>query len=323
MAHEIMENDNMFSVDTIPWHGLGTILDKPPSVIEAIQAANLDWEVDLLPLLARTAPKDSPMTRLIELPERAVRRTDTGEIFSIVGPTWTPLQNREAFGVFEPLVESEDLLLETAGSLKNGRRVWVLARINADSADIGPGDEVKPYVLLSNAHDGTMAARLGFTPIRVVCNNTLSYVESSERSQLVRVIHTPKVYENIKALRDMMDLTKAAFAASVEQYRWLASRDIVQGDLERYVKIVLNPKDAEAGVAALTRTEGKVIELFESGRGHNLPKAKSWWGAYNSVTEFLSWVRGNSAENRINSLWFADGYRINERALETALKMAA
>lgn len=120
-----------------------------------------------------------------------------------------------------------------------------------------------------------------------------------------------------------MDLTKAAFVVSVEQYRWLASRDIVQSDLVRYVKTVLSPADTEEGVASLTPTEKKVIELFESGRGHSLPKSQTWWGAYNAVTEFLSWIKGRSAEGRMNSLWFADGYRVNERALETALKMAA
>lgn len=130
MAHEILENDQMFSVGITPWHGLGNVLDNPPSIEEALQKANLNWTVSTLPLFCelpvppvsvgrftRKAP------RMYEVTHRAVHRDDTHEILGVVGPNWTPLQNIDAFGVFTPLVEDKSLLLESAGSLKNGRRV--------------------------------------------------------------------------------------------------------------------------------------------------------------------------------------------------------
>ena len=331
MGHEIMENDNMFSVGQTPWHGLGIILDSPPTIEEGIATAKLDWEVAPIPLYAKV--KIGEHFKGIDVQHRAILRQDTGEILGVVGPNWTPLQNREAFGIFAPLVEDKSILLETAGSLKNGRRVWILARINADGADIAPGDQVKPYVLLSNAHDGTMAVRLGFTPIRVVCNNTLSIAESADSSRLVRVIHSLQLHSNLAALRNMLDLSKTIFTTTIEQYRWLAGRDIIQADLEKYVKIVLSPDfekelaDAQAkneGVEIiLSPTQNKVIQLFQNGIGSNLSKARSWWGAYNAVNEWLMYHRGQSADNRLNSAWFADGYNVNQRALSTALKMAA
>lgn len=332
MAHEIMENDGLFSVGETPWHGLGEVLDSPPTVEEGISKAKLDWTVTLMPCFARV-PMGENQWRGIEIPHQAVRRDDTGDILGVVGQAYQPLQNRDAFGLFAPLVEDKSLLLETAGSLKNGRRVWVLARINTDGAEIVKGDEVKPYVMLSNSHDGTMAVRFGFTPVRVVCNNTLSAAVSSDQSQLMRIIHSGQLYGNLEALRGLLNLTTASFQATVEQYRWLAGREINQADLDRYVRIVLRPEmeqelkaaqEKEEGIELpQTPTIGKIVRLFESGRGAGLPAAKTWWGAYNAVNEWLMYERGHSDDNRLNSAWFADGYEINQRALNTAIRLAA
>jgi len=331
MAHEIMENDGMFSVIETPWHGLGKILDSPPTIAEGLIAAGLNWTVTPRPLYARVPVGD--YLRATPVDYQAIQRDDTGEILGVVGPSYIPLQNSEAFDVFGPLVEDGSITLETAGSLKNGRRVWVLAKIAADSADIGKGDEIKPFVLLSTSHDGTMAARLGFTPIRVVCNNTLSYAETEGVSKLVRVFHRGDITGALTALRATLDLTKATFTASIEKYRYLASKEISVADLERYVKITFMPefeeelKNAqeigEAKEFLLTPTQRKVVDLFENGRGSNLPKARTWWGAYNSINEWLNYMKGRDQDNRLNGLWFGDGYNFNKAALDNAIRMAA
>lgn len=320
MAHEIYEHDNMFSVGETPWHKLGVVLDNPPTIEEAIKTANLDWEVRLLPLYAQVEEGHS-----LKVSNKAVFRNDTREILGIVGSSYTPLQNKDAFTIFEPLIDDKSLLLETAGSLKNGRRVWILGRINSDGAEIAKGDEVRPYVLLSNSHDGMTAVRFGFTPIRVVCNNTLSAAEDNNFSKLIRLWHTSNLQSNLDGLRNILDLAKGSFISSVEQYRYLASREINQGDLEKYVKIVFVPnfEVGEATEMILTRTEKKVIELFETGRGANLPKAHTWWGAYNALNEFLMYERGRTVDNRLESVWFADSYVMNRRGLDTALRLAA
>jgi len=338
MAHEIQENDSMFSVGETPWHGLGVVLDSPPTILEGLEKANLNWTVRLLPLFCQIPVQGSGRRtagEYYEVTNRAVLREDTNEILGIVGANYTILQNTEAFKIFEPLVESKDLLLETAGSLKNGRRVWILGRINAEGAEIGKGDEVRPYVLLSNSHDGTMAVRFGFTPVRVVCNNTLSIAEEGKTSKLIKIIHTQGVHESLDALRNMLDIAKESFTTTIEQYKWLASRDINERDLAQYVKVVFQPDFEQIGVNVqgqvfdeggeiiFTPSEKKVIELFESGIGSGMPKAKTWWGAYNSVNEFLMYHRGRDVSNRLNSVWFADGYKWNQTALNVAIKMAA
>ena len=125
--------------------------------------AGLDWQVETEPLFRGNGQ---------EVKAQASVRTSDNRVLGVVGPRWTPLQNKDAFKVFEPLVDSGDMTLHTAGSLRNGERVWVLCQLNLDNSEIVKGDEIAKFALLSNGHDGKLAVHLGFTPIRVVCANT-------------------------------------------------------------------------------------------------------------------------------------------------------
>ncbi len=322
MSAEIQEHDMMFSTMETPWHGLGVVLDSPPSIQEGLKESKLDWDVKKLSLYAKTDKE-------IEVPAQAIMREDTQEILGVVGMSYEPLQNTEAFDIFDPLVSSGDLLLETAGSLKNGRRVWVLGRINTDGKDVGKDDPVNPYVLLSNSHDGTTAVRFGFTPVRVVCNNTLTAAERASSSNLIRLIHRKGIKENLEELRNMLALSKRSFEASIDAYRWLASRQINQKDLEKYVKIIFSDKPEETYKnftqddkdRKLTRSENKVIEFFEQGKGSIA--GTNWWRGYNAFNEYLLWSRGIKIDNRIDSAWFGDGKRWDSLALDYAMRMAA
>jgi phage/plasmid-like protein (TIGR03299 family) len=317
MPHEI---ENMFSVRETPWHGLGATVQEAPTAASAIRLAGLDWSVRTEPLAI--AGDGRPVQA------RAVVRDSDGSILGHhVGASWTPLQNRDAFSWFDPFIQSGDCAFETAGSLQGGRRVWVLARINRDAAEIGPGDEVRQYLLLSNSHDASLAVRVGFTPIRVVCANTLAVAHSHSASALLRVRHTRGVVDVLTRTREIIDAVAGEFAATAEQYRYLASRGVNRADLRKYVRRVLGLTETEGKGQLCKRsadTEAAVLERFDSGYGANLPSARStWWGGYNALTEYLSYARGRSADNRLNSLWFGDAARINRDALAAALQMAA
>lgn len=316
MAHMV---ETMAYVGETPWHGLGQKLDRAPSIEEGLRAAGLDWGVRTEPVYledGRTAPAQA-----------TVRETD-GRILGAVGPSYTPLQNVEAFRWFEPLVESGDVELHTAGSLQEGRKVWVLAKIAGQHAEVAKDDPVDNYVLLSNSHDGSRAVRVGFTPIRVVCWNTLSLAQDAEASKLIRVMHTSHVVENLDLLRETIDVGKRQFEATVSQFRELQKRKMNKRDLRKYVAKVFDlklrlPKDATAGQkAAVKRAEGTVqdvFELFREGRGN---QGQTAWDAYNAVTEYLSYCRGKSQDNRLNSLWFGESQKTNERAFREAVKLA-
>src|SRR5262249_13163268 len=156
-----------------------------------------------------------------------------GKLFGVVGPGYTPVQNSEAFGWFQPLIEDGAVSLHTAGSLQGGRKVWMLAKVNKPALEIAEGDAVERFVLLSNSHDGSRAVRVGFTPIRVVCSNTLRMAHDAddEATRLIKVLHTKNVLVALDRLREMMNVANASFEATAEQYRKLAAFRISRADL--------------------------------------------------------------------------------------------
>lgn len=327
MAHEI---ESMFSVNEVPWHGLGTILDRPPTVAEAMRAAGLDWNVALRAVRTEDGA---------EMPGvRATVRESDGRVLGCVGTAYTPLQNAEAFGFFDPFLAAGEATLETAGSLREGSRIWVLAKLARDPSVIVPGDEVNKYILLANAHDGSLTVRVGFVPIRVVCANTLTLAEAHRASKLLRVRHQKNVAASLTELHDVMNTANASFEATANEYRRLARTDIVEDDLKRYVKTVFAPRSTSTAMTlASTVIEGELLDdddrkspvyeavkrLFETGRGADLPGVRgTLWAAYNAVTEYIGYERGTTQDGRVDSMWFRGGARLNARALETALAMA-
>ena len=168
--------ENMFYTGAEPWHGLGEKLEQAPTISEAITASGLDWEVGLKDLFTRDGE---------EVPARAPERKSDHRILGDVGPRYVPLQNHEAFDWFQPFIDNGEASLHTGGSLSHGQKVWVLAQLNRDPSEIVPGDEVQKFILLSNSHDGKTAIRVGYTPIRVVCVNTLAFAHQHKESQLL------------------------------------------------------------------------------------------------------------------------------------------
>ena len=307
----------MFS-GTLPWHGEGNpIADSELYNIKSgIKTAGMDWEVDLKSLFTQEGEK---------VTHRACYRKSDNKILGIVGPRWTPVQNWDMFNWFQPMLDAKVAKLHTAGSLCGGTKVWVLAQLDIPNIEIVKNDPVSPFMLLANSHDGSMAVRAGFTPIRVVCTNTLMAAVSSVASQLIRIRHSSKVLDNMDKVRDIMDLAKQEFVATAEQYKVLASRQIHQGDLRKYVKILLdveNVSDAELPKKT-TNIMDEMFKLVDSGMGQDNPLVRgTWWAAYNGINEYLNYAKGRTVSNRMDSLWFGTGATMNAKALETALKLA-
>jgi len=312
MAHLV---ESMMYVGKTPWHGLGTQIpeDKKLIVQEAIVAAKLDWQVQLKDVFINN-PDDSKLG----IPDHyAVCRTSDNAFLGIVGQDYVPLQNEEALKWFQPFLDAEEATLETAGSLKGGRQVWALAKIRDGNMDVGKKDPVAHYILLSNSHDRSVAVRVGFTPIRVVCNNTLTMAYDSEASKLLRVRHTSNLHENLELIREIMNVARKEFNATVEQYRHLQRRGIDTNELEKYVRVVFSLPD-NGGKELIPN----IIYLFENGRGSK-EAGHTYWGAYNAVTEYLNYFRGKTQDNTLSSLWFGEATHINRQALSVALDMAA
>ena len=314
MAHKV---EKMVFAGATPWHGLGTEINQDTSFWDAFELAGLDWEVDTKPLFTGDGEKVS---------HRAAYRVSDGRILGIVGKRWTPLQNRDAFEIFEPLVDAGEMVIHTAGSLRNGERIWALCQLNQDNSEIVAGDEVAKFVLLSNGHDGKLAVHFGFTPIRVVCANTEALARGSKASKLVRVRHSRFVKQNVQDLRNVMNFANQEFEATAEQYRYLASKGINSEDLDKYIKIVLGigEKSADEMTTRSKNIVSSIEDLFESGKGSDIVCVRgTYWGAYNAVTEYLNYSKGRTANNRMDSVWFGQNGTMNQKALDTALELSA
>lgn len=167
--------ESMFYVRQVPWHGLGTMAQEAPTSEDALHMAELDWRVEQTPVFTDAG---------IEIPGyKANRRNTDGSILGIVSDRYKIVQNTEAFEFTDAIVgETEDGVVkyETAGSLCGGKRIWLLAKMPTKKV---LDDDVEPYMFFSNSHDGTGAIKVGMTPVRIVCANTLAIALNTAKRQ--------------------------------------------------------------------------------------------------------------------------------------------
>ena len=167
--------ESMFYVRQVPWHGLGTMVQEAPTSEDALHMAELDWRVEQTPVFTDAG---------IEIPGyKANRRNTDGSILGIVSDRYRIVQNTEAFEFTDAIVgETEDGVVkyETAGSLCGGKRIWLLAKMPTKKV---LDDDVEPYMFFSNSHDGTGAIKVGMTPVRIVCANTLAIALNTAKRQ--------------------------------------------------------------------------------------------------------------------------------------------
>ena len=162
--------ETMFYTREKPWHGLGTMVQEAPTSEDALILAGLDWQVIQRPILTDDG---------IPIPgfKANLRNTDN-QVLGVVTNRYKVVQNSNAFAFTDSLL-GEGVTYETAGSLQNGRRVWMLAKL--PQRYIISGDEITPYLVFMNSHDGTGAIKAAMTPIRVVCMNTLNLALSTAK----------------------------------------------------------------------------------------------------------------------------------------------
>lgn len=297
----------------VPWHKNGNPVRRGiTSSAEAMKAAGCDWEVTLIPLFTQEGE---------EVTHKAVKRVTDSRILGVVGPRFVPLQNVKAFEWFDPILEKGDAWIETAGSLRNGSRIWVLAALNREPIVVRPGDEVKKYLMLSHGHDGTLSVNILFTAIRVVCSNTEAMARDGATAKL-RGKHTANLITNLEAIRDVINIADASFKATAEQYKRLAAKGINQKDVLRYVEIVFGfdaIPEGDRSKQSLRLVDDIMNRVYSKAKGNGQDTV---WDAYNGVTEYLSWGAGRNEATRLDSLWFGPNANLNQKALDTALELA-
>ena len=162
--------ETMFATRSVPWHGLGTIVQTAPTSADAIELAGLNWKVISNPVY----DIDGKEIRGF----KANTRDSDQSVLGIVSDRYKIVQNNEAFNFTDNLIEEEEITYETAGSLRHGKQIWLLAKMPEAKV---LGEQYDPYICFSNVHDGTGAIKVCMTPVRVVCQNTLNIALSTAK----------------------------------------------------------------------------------------------------------------------------------------------
>lgn len=320
MSHGITDSDSMFSVREKPWHGLGTILEEyPASVDDALIKSGLDWTVEQGDLLVQTDP-DMPLIPAEGF--KANMRADNGKVLGIVTDGYTVVQNREAFAWLEGLL-GEGLLWETAGSLHEGKRTWVLAKL-PEGVEVG-GDATQTYVYCANSHDGSMAVTAACSNIRIVCQNTLTWaMNRSDAQRTYKFRHTGSLAAKMDEARQVLEVVRNWDKAFAELGNELALQPMNDGQFERNVITPLigldDPSLDERPRAKQNREDIREDMLMRFRGEHpdgdtrgNSPDTK--WCAANVIAEYADWGRRiTESTNQINRS-FEDG-NLKNRGLE-------
>ena len=296
MAYGIMEYDWMLSAKERPWHGIGTVVEEAPTSEDAIKIAKLDWKIEQIPVMANGNQIPNYFANV---------RSDTNEALGVVRGRYKVVQNTEAFDFVDGIIENKDVecRYETAGSLFNGRKIFLLVRLpNKELL----GDDVENYLFFTNSHDGSSALTAGITNVRVVCNNTLQMaIRGAQRTWTCR--HTDSIFAKKAQAQEALGLAVTYMDSMDEMAEKLATKKINE---EKFFRKLFekNPtnlceKNKEQAIERMHIIFNEKDDL-QNFRG-------SAWGMYNAVADFVSNTTPfrNTAtykENKMNQ--FCSGY---------------
>lgn len=298
MPAGLKKNDSMFSVRETPWHGLGVVLKKAPKTIEeAIKAAELDWEVEQAPVFCEIDKKRVPLKGFV-----ANIRSDTKDTLGVVSKRYKPVQNLQAFSWLAEIFGSE-MHFETAGSLMEGRRVWVMMKL-PKFINVA-GDPIGQYAFISNSHDGHGSVMTAMTPVRIVCQNTLTcavaLAKGKKASRTYRLKHLGDMERKIAEARTVLQVTIDYYAALKEVGDGLGKAKVTETKATSLLKTLFPVDDSlsERKTENLEIARSRVMGIFkgEGAKGDTRGNAGgSYWGLYNAIVEYSDWERGEAKE---------------------------
>ncbi|KAB2967371.1 DUF932 domain-containing protein [Zoogloea sp.] len=319
MSHNLERRGNrtsMFSTGDVPWHRLGQRLNHPANASTAMEAANLGYTVVKKRLKAVINGR-----QYSDVPNAfATVRIDTHQVLGVVGARYEPVDNRDAFSFFDPLVDRNEAIYHTAGVLGRGEKIWLLAKL-PDYIKIGPKkDPVEKFVLLYNSHDGSSHIRVKMTPVRVVCSNTLTAALSGSDAE-VRIKHTQSAQDKLAEAHQILGLTNQLYDQLDLIFNRMAVRKITGQQLVDYVKTLI-PDNPQAENNARTENIRKnIISLHDDVTEASMHKG-NLFGAYNAVTEYIDHHDAKDPNKHLRSIWFGgSGEQLKRKAYQLAERM--
>ncbi len=319
MAHMV---ETIAYAGEVPWHGLGKKVPADLTPDQMLEAAGLDWKVEVRDLYS-DAPNGNG-DRCIIPGRKGLYRSSDNKYFDVIGEDWNPLQNHEAFEFFNGFVAEGDMEMHTAGSLDGGRHVWALAKVH-DAFEVFKNDVIEQYLLFSNPHSYGKSIDVRMTPTRVVCHNTLSLALDGVSEQMVKVNH--RTAFDAELVKETLGVAKEKMETYKEAAKFLGSKRFNNETLVEYFDRVFprsSSKDVDKTkdkIEQVSRNARTALEIMDSQPGAEFG-AGTWWQAFNSVTYMTDHLLGNSDNTRMKSAWFGANRKKKIDALETAVEFA-
>jgi len=331
--HEV---ESMMYAKRLPWHGLGHYVGNEPILSEdAIIAAGLDWTVGAYPLYTMFKPERAIEVEEIIVPERfaVVRETDGSVLACGVSPQYKAIQNHEAFTFMDTLAGPGNLIrYHTAGSLRGGQKVFLLATVEGLSFEPVKNDRTDMYLCLMTGHDGKTPLVVFWTSVRVVCMNTARLALSKANKQdMIKVRHRKNATQNLKEAQKILGLTTERFEETKELYTFLAEKSISVAQVDSIMDDLFPFPEEEGRAYTIAENKRDLLStLLDNGLGTDIPgvKGSAYW-VYNALTEFTSHhqqvrvglpeedsrYNAKRTERLLESNWFGTGATLQDRAV--------
>jgi phage/plasmid-like protein (TIGR03299 family) len=316
MAHELEivgDKVMMAYAGSVPWHGLGTRVPADLTPEQMLDAAGLNWTVKKVAGMAYDEDTDT----MHELGRSALIRSSDNSMLDVVSDDWNPVQNQQAFEFFNDFVAAGDMEMHTAGSLKGGQIVWGLAKVK-ESFDLFKGDQIDSYLLFSNFHRYGFSTDVRFTPIRVVCNNTLTLSLSSAVDRMVKISHRKEFKPD--SVKDMLGIASHKLAEYKEMAAFLGSKKAKEENIVEYFCRVF-PVSGSDSVKEMSKNATKAHGVLHTQPGAEYAPG-TWWSTFNAVTYTVDHLAGRSADSRLASSWYGVNKNVKVKALELAVEYA-
>ena len=313
MSHEV---ETMAYAGELPWHGLGEKVSNDLTTDQMLVKAGLDWSVHEVESYVDFQGDK------IKTGQKSLIRSSDQKVLTNVGKDWMPVQNQEAFDFFSEFVMSGDMEMHTAGSLWGGKIVWALAKIK-ESFDVFGEDKVDSYLLFSNPHMYGKSINVRFTPIRVVCNNTLTLSLGQQVENAVKIGHRSEFRPD--SVKETLGLASEKFAQYKEMAEFLGSKKYDMDSLIRYYNEVFPRTSGTANLQdpkTLHTCAKQALDVIDIQPGAKFAQG-SWWQALNSVTYITDHVQGQNRDSRMGSNWFGRNQLRKVRAAEKAVEYAS
>ena len=319
MAHNIHFNEqtkqhSFFSLQQKPWHGLGKVVTAYPTSKQALEYAGLDFMVERRSLFTSKKSQIPGSERLIIDNFIATVRTDNETVLGVVGKGYETVQNRDAFAFFDALVKGEGIRYETAGALGKGERIFITAKLPS-YIKVGREDLIEKYLFLTTSHDGSGSITVAFTPVRIVCNNTLN-AALKNMSNSIKIRHTNNAKIRLEQAHKVMGISNTLSAQLEQVFNHWSKVRITDKEVYKLIQLAMIPnKEVLRDIRRRKEDELSTYFLnicrdaYEYAMGNETQQLETTkgtlFGAYNGVTGYLQNVRSyKSDESKIKSLLY-------------------